>query len=51
MCSGTYWTYCKSDSSQNVINLLASISPYFYWKATMFLGISWDQCQFRASVQ
>lgn len=51
MCPGTYWTYCESDISQNSINHLPSISPYFNWRATMFLGIPWDQCQLRTSIQ
>jgi hypothetical protein len=51
MCPRTYWTYCESDISQNSINHLPSISPYFNWRTTMFLGISWDQCQLRTSIQ
>jgi hypothetical protein len=56
MCSGTYLTYCELDFSQNSINHLSSTSLnltscHLNWRATMLLGISWDQHQFRISIQ
>lgn len=44
MNSGTYWTYCELDTSQNYINHLASINPDFNWKAKVFPGINQIQC-------
>ena len=51
MSSGTCWTHCESDISQNSINHLALRSPNFTWMDTMFLGISQNLHQFRTSIQ
>lgn len=47
----TYWTHCESDFSPNSINHLTSITLCFNWKATVFLGVSWNQPPFRSSIQ
>lgn len=50
LCLGTHWTYCELHFSQNSINYLNFINPYFKWRATMFLGIFWNQHQSRTSI-
>ena len=49
--SGTDWTYSEADINQNFINSKTFISPYFNWRATIFLGISWNPRQFRVIIQ
>jgi hypothetical protein len=38
-----YWPRYELDISPNSTNHLTSISPYFNWRATLFLGVSWNQ--------
>lgn len=46
---GMHCTYFESDYSENSINHLTPFSSSFKWRATMFLGVFWNQHQFRTS--